>query len=239
MDYKLLFRLALMGGALAGIVCFARRAPEGPSTQSYWLWAGITENDLPKDADGFFYVYQGNIENRDGRAVLNRKGLFAYPMGRREIGIVYRISELVEPQEVVGIFRSAAKAWEGHGVKVSVLQLDYDCPTSRIGAYAAYVERLRAALPSSYALSVTGLGDWLSNGDREALDRLGRAANDVTFQLYNGREPLPDMDRYSKLLARVAFPFHVGLLASERPPAWLAFYRENFYYRGATYFIQK
>ena len=51
--------------------------------------------------------------------------------------------------------------WQQQGVKVTQLELDYDCASSQLGAYANWINELRQALPQTLALSITALPDWL------------------------------------------------------------------------------
>lgn len=58
-------------------------------------------------------------------------------------------------RDVVGPARRA-------GVAVAGVQLDYDCPTARLGDYGRLLDRLRGELPGT-ALAITALPTWLSS----------------------------------------------------------------------------
>jgi len=61
---------------------------------------------------------------------------------------------------VCGAFADSIAAGTDAGVSVRGLQLDYDCPSSKLGTYTQLVESIRAQF-SSYELSITTLPTWL------------------------------------------------------------------------------
>lgn len=54
------------------------------------------------------------------------------------------------------------------GVMLEGLQLDYDCPTAKLGRYAELLRKLRAALPGT-KLTITGLPTWLNSAELRAV----------------------------------------------------------------------
>jgi hypothetical protein len=54
------------------------------------------------------------------------------------------------------------------------LEIDYDCPTSKLATYAKFLSALRSRLPSTLALSITALPTWMSSS------QLGSLAADVS-----------------------------------------------------------
>ncbi|OZI31518.1 hypothetical protein CAL29_26865 [Bordetella genomosp. 10] len=63
--------------------------------------------------------------------------------------------------------RERLTAWRAAGVRVGGVEIDYDCATARLPAYAALLRRLRAAL--DLPLSITALPTWLQSPDLDAL----------------------------------------------------------------------
>jgi hypothetical protein len=49
------------------------------------------------------------------------------------------------------------------------IEIDYDCPTSRLREYALLLRRLRRALPDDVALSITALPAWIESPDLRGL----------------------------------------------------------------------
>ncbi len=49
-------------------------------------------------------------------------------------------------------------------LKVAGVQLDIDCPTSKLSQYASFLREVRKALPPELEISITALLDWFHNG---------------------------------------------------------------------------
>jgi hypothetical protein len=65
-------------------------------------------------------------------------------------------------------YLSLKKEALGDGQRLIGLQLDFDCPTERLGEYARFIKQLRKSLPSEDRLSITALPDWFRSGTRIA-----------------------------------------------------------------------
>ncbi len=208
---------------------------------SYWIWAGITENDLPAEGSGSVYVFQGTFADSAGKAGFRRNGLFPYPMReRKHLHLVFRQEgRLPDPEVIVAVYRKTAEAWKRHAVEIRGLQIDADVPTSKLEAYGTFIESLRARLGKAERLSVTGLCDWLVNGDARALRRIASAADAIVFQFYQGRKPVADEAAYVEALKKADYPFMVGLLEKQNAPRAVADIYNHPYYRGTILFIQK
>lgn len=233
---------ALAGAALIITAGFYGLVNAAPSFHGYWLWAGLSESDLPPHADrGPLYLYQGNlISSEQAPPSFDRKGLFPHPLKKGEAWLVLRLEgQAVDPAALAGLFQKLAHEWERHGVRIEGLQIDFDAPTAWLTSYGDYLAAVRSKLPRSYRLSVTGLGDWILSGDRSALRRMTNAANEIVFQLYQGRHPIARDENYADLLAQANFPFRLGLLSAGRQDHLIARVKSNPYYRGAVIFIQK
>jgi hypothetical protein len=55
------------------------------------------------------------------------------------------------------------------GAKVTGIEIDYDCATARLGAYAEFLARLRPHLANGLTLSITVLPAWMSSRQLDAL----------------------------------------------------------------------
>ncbi len=133
------------------------------------------------------------------------------------------------------------------GRDVAEVQLDYDCPTSRLAGYAALVRAVRAAA-APVPVVVTALPTWLS---QPAFADVARAAGGFVLQVHSLHAPAgPDgtmalcdaaeAERAVALADRLGVPFRValptysyaagfapdgrllGLAAEGPPPAWPA-----------------
>lgn len=54
-----------------------------------------------------------------------------------------------------------AKTWRDAGVPLSGIEIDHDCATAQLDAYAGLLAQLRARLPAGLRLSITALPTWI------------------------------------------------------------------------------
>ncbi len=104
-----------------------------------------------------------------------------------------------------------------HGVKVSELQLDFDCAQAKLAGYRLWVEAVRRAI-SPTRLFITALPSWL---DEKEFPALVRAADGYVLQVHSvptqkesGRASLCDTALARKWVAkasRLGLPFSVAL----------------------------
>lgn len=69
---------------------------------------------------------------------------------------------------------------------VSGLEIDYDCPTSKLVAYAGFLQTLKARLPANLKLSITALPTWMN---APALERLATNLDEVVLQVHAVDDP--------------------------------------------------
>jgi hypothetical protein len=70
--------------------------------------------------------------------------------------------------------------------RVSGIEIDYDCPTSKLVAYAGFLETLRARLPAMLRLSITALPTWMNSS---ALSRLAPPLDELVLQVHAVDDP--------------------------------------------------
>lgn len=151
----------------------------------YWIWAGIRPEKHM--AHSVLYLYQGEISITKGRVTYERAGLYPHPRAKA-IFLVYRIvGELPSPHVIARLFESSANLWHRHHVNVVGMQLDFDSPTSKLLQYNNFLYKIRHYLPSTYKVSITGLGDWVISGDQKILREMSKYTDEIIFQLYQGR----------------------------------------------------
>jgi hypothetical protein len=107
---------------------------------------------------------------------------------------------------------------------ITGVEIDYDCPTSKLATYAKFLSALRARLPSSIALSITALPTWLSSS---ALGSLATHLNEVVLQVHAVDDPrrgLFDPDQAERWVRdfgrRIGRPFRVALPAYDVRVTW-------------------
>lgn len=107
---------------------------------------------------------------------------------------------------------------------IAGLEIDHDCATARLPAYAAFLADLRTALPPSLALSITLLPTWLGDA---ALDAVLAPLTEAVLQVHAVESPrtgLFDAARARRwvdaLDRRTALPFRVALPAYGTRVTW-------------------
>jgi hypothetical protein len=205
---------------------------------SYWLWAGITAQDAPENAE--FYVYQGLINTINNTTTYNRIGLYPHPIKSKKLFLAYRLEgDLPNAKEIISIFKDNILKWQRHSLTVNGLQLDFDSPTSKLLIYSNFLKEVRKQLPKQYALSITGLGDWAIYGNKKAMQSIAKVTDEIVFQLYQGWHPLPNIEDYIRALKNYPMPFRVGFLSRYPSDNYIAIFKKNHNFNGVIYFIQK
>ena len=107
---------------------------------------------------------------------------------------------------------------------VSGLEIDFDCATSKLVGYAAFLEVLRARLPESLKLSITALPTWMNS---PALERLATTLDELVLQVHAVDDPHRGLfdplqaDRWVHAFARrVPRPIRVALPAYDVRVTW-------------------
>jgi hypothetical protein len=104
----------------------------------------------------------------------------------REVVAVMRV-EGTAPLDGISLEEVAAhaRAWRARGVRVRGIEVDHDCATGSLAAYADWLERERASL-KDLSLSITALPTWASSPD---VERLTSIPDDVVLQVHAVRAP--------------------------------------------------
>lgn len=71
--------------------------------------------------------------------------------------------------DVIDHVQSVLAQWRPYGLRVAGLEIDHDCATSRLPAYARFLSLLRVSLGEHVRLSVTVLPTWLDSADLDVL----------------------------------------------------------------------
>ncbi|MBN8742131.1 MAG: DUF3142 domain-containing protein [Xanthomonadaceae bacterium] len=66
-------------------------------------------------------------------------------------------TRLPQPQQTLN---ALLDRWREHGIAPANLEIDYDCATAQLAAYAQWLAALRAGLPAGIRLSITALPAW-------------------------------------------------------------------------------
>lgn len=105
--------------------------------------------------------------------------------------------------------------WQRHHLPLTALEIDFDCGTLRLDAYAHFLAGLRPLLPSGTDLAITALPAWMAS---PRLPELARLADEVVLQVHSVSNPVNGLfdpgqalawiERYANL---VGTPFRVAL----------------------------
>lgn len=104
------------------------------------------------------------------------------------------------------------------------LEIDYDCPTSKLATYTKFLWALRERLPADIALSITALPTWLGS---TTLAALTAPLSEVVLQVHAVEDPrrgLFDPERAERWVRefgrRIGRPFRVALPAYDVQVSW-------------------
>ncbi|HHO52036.1 MAG TPA: DUF3142 domain-containing protein [Deltaproteobacteria bacterium] len=157
--------------------------------------------------------------------VLHDVALSSLAATGRPIVVVARVEvgAGVTGAELGGALASIVARWRAAGVDVVGVEIDHDSPSSRLSAYAGFLEELRGSLPASIPLSITALPTWLdapSTAEGGGLEVLWAAVDGSVLQVHANDdpsealfEPLQARRWIDRWAARVPHPFQVAVPA--------------------------
>ncbi len=210
-----------------------------PISDGFWIWAGLSPNG--RDPGAILYLLQGHFQDGSDGPTYRYQGPVPRPLPGHEIGIVltYRLSNPVDPNWIAHHYRQQKWAWQAQGAIVRGLQIDYDCPTSRLTNYAAWLAVLRSEISPQEELSITGLPDWLVSSPPEPLFQLWENVEFIAFMLYRDVYPVIPLEPYLKHLSRLDMPFRIGLLEEQMADTRIASLANSPGYTGRIIFLIK
>ncbi|MNN00253.1 hypothetical protein D3C81_1128390 [compost metagenome] len=204
---------------------------------AFWLWSGVAAQPVLARAHSL-YVLQGQISaTRRGGVRLIAQGIAIPRLTRGEVWVVYRAHTLRWNEDIHRTLLAQLRRWRRAGNPVVGVQIDFDARTRYLGEYAAFLHDFRQRLPADYKLSITGLLDWSSNAEPEAINQLKGVVDEVVVQTYQGRHSIPDYAAYLPRVSRLQLPFRIGLAqyGKWQAPDYLA---RSPWFRGYVVFLQ-
>lgn len=145
---------------------------------------------------------------------------------RRPVVAVLRIDGRLEEARMAATADRVAATVVALGRKAPLagVEIDYDCPTSRLGDYARFLSALKSRLPPTLALSITALPTWMNSPE---LSRLGADVSEIVLQVHAVDDPrrgLFDPGRAEHWVrafaSRIGRPFRVALPAYDVRVSW-------------------
>lgn len=182
---------------------------------SFWLWGGVQTQPVLGQAQEL-YILQGQVVEKKQldrtQVAVVAQGMSVARLKQGKVWLVYRADTLNWTPATVQALVGRLQQWQQAGNPVVGLQVDFDVRTRHLPEYVAFLKQVRAALPRTYQLSITGLLDWSSNGDTEAINQLQQVVDEVVVQTYQGRKTIATYKRYLPALKRLKLPFKIGLI---------------------------
>lgn len=143
--------------------------------------------------------------------------------GRPVIAVI-RIDGRLDEARMPGLLDQITATLDALPATPAGLEIDYDCPTSKLAVYGRFLASLRERLPATLRLSITALPTWM-NGT--GLDRLAAPLDEVVLQVHavdNPRRGLFDpaqAEAWVRAFARrIDRPFRVALPAYDVRVTW-------------------
>jgi hypothetical protein len=207
---------ALLRCALAWLLCSgpAWATVDARDHDAFWLWSGVASQPVLDQAKTL-YVLQGQItaaRSDRQRVALIAQGMSVGRLPQQDLWIVYRAHTLRWPEPVYKQVLGQLQRWRQAGNAVTGIQIDFDARTRYLQDYVAFLKDLRQRLPAACKLSITGLMDWSSHADPQALEQLKGVVDEVVVQTYQGRRSIPDYAAYLPRMSRLGLPFKIGLI---------------------------
>ncbi|MEP6670240.1 MAG: DUF3142 domain-containing protein [Chthoniobacter sp.] len=217
---------------LAFVGCTRTPTTHGPLPHEVYVWQrhwtpavriGI-ERAAPSVAGFDVLIGEVGMQDGDVHVVLAQTDYAALAQTGKPVALGLRIATYSGPfspqskllRAATDTLRSALSQASTAGLRVTELQIDFDCPSARLAGYAVWVRELQAAFPQT-PLAITALPDWLKQRD---FAPLATAAGRFVLQVHSvpgapGTAPVlcdPVAARRAITLAgRLRIPFRVAL----------------------------
>lgn len=218
----------------------ASAAVDAADYDAFWLWSGVKTQPVLGQARTL-YLLQGQISRSRRHPAsgvqLIAQGLPVSRLRQEQVWVVYRAHTLAWPEPLYDQLLGQVRRWQATGTQVVGIQIDFDSSTHDLERYGHFLRDLRQRLPAHYRLSITGLMDWGSNADPQAIGQLKGVVDEVVVQTYQGRRSIPNYASYLPRLDRMGLPYKVGLIQGgewQEPQAL----RDSPWFKGYVVFLQ-
>jgi hypothetical protein len=142
---------------------------------------------------------------------------------RPVIGVI-RIDGRLDEARIPAMLDQVMARIEPVSTALAGVEIDYDCPTSRLAIYARFLAALRSRLPQRLKLSITALPTWMRSRD---LERVTGDLDEIVLQVHAVDDPrrgLFDPDQAERWVRefgrRIHRPFRVALPAYDVRVTW-------------------
>lgn len=229
-------RLLLAALGVLALACQSRERASGPFPQEAYVWQrawtpAVREAVVRTSDFAALVVLAAEVDLSQSPPRVSRPGIDwqALRTAGRPVGLALRIGRFQgwgggtgrfedEPRTVrflSDLAAGVAKEAHSHGLRLREIQLDYDCPESKLADYTILVEAARRSVAPT-PVTITALPSWLRH--RRAFRSLSRTANGVVLQVHSLRpgervelvDP-EDAIRAVEEAAKAGRPFRVAL----------------------------
>ena len=142
----------------------------------------------------------------------------------RPVTGVIRIDGRLDERRMPALLDQIVSRVEASAANLAGLEIDYDCPTSKLPAYTRFLGELRARLARRMALSITALPTWMTS---TALERLTHDLDEIVLQVHAVDDPrrgLFDPDQAERWVRdfgrRIRKPLRVAVPAYDVRVTW-------------------
>lgn len=143
---------------------------------------------------------------------------------QRPIVGVIRIDGRLDERRIPALLDQIVSRIAAAGTNLAGVEIDYDCPTSKLPGYAHFLATLRSRLAPRLALSITALPTWMNSRE---LGRLTADLDEIVLQVHAVEDPrrgLFDGDQAERWVhefgRRIQRPFRVALPAYDVRVTW-------------------
>lgn len=187
--------------------------------QRAWMPANVTALNDSKAVFSELRVLAAQQQPGEGW-IDARVDLDALKYDGRAVRQVIRIdgrSPSLDPTAIAKRAHALVANWRAAGVRVDGVEIDFDCPSSRLADYAKLLAAIKLQLPNDATLSVTalpawigapGLADVLAQSDEAVLQV--HAVSDPKHGLFDAKQARQWIDAFAKQTTK---PFRVALPA--------------------------
>lgn len=177
---------------LMGLVGCQR--PSAPLDHDAYVWQRVwtpAVNQAMRESAGVIHEWRVLAAQTDTQGHLqrfspDRPALLA---SGRPVVLVVRIDGQLAHWDEAALLRDTLTLWhdwQASGMPLAGLEIDHDCASARLPAYADFLAQLRAALPPKTMLSITALPTWMQSASlRQVLAKVDQSV----LQVHAVRDP--------------------------------------------------
>ncbi len=166
-----------------------RPATVTPLDQQVYIWQRVWTADHPwalaqsRQTFSTLRILAAQIHPKEGwiHPQINSDALKAD--GRPVIAVVRIDGQLpsLDQAQILGQIRQIIANWQAQGLNLVGIEIDHDCASQRLPAYAALLQQIKHTLPPNLRLSITALPAWL---DSPALDQVLAVVDSSVLQVH-------------------------------------------------------